>query len=387
MNLQRLAASLTIALTLSHSPAALAAADTTVPGPAPASGNDTYDPTRPAPVAPKPDGPKADVPKPDAPKADAPRVDVPKGAAPTAPAPAAVVPDIQLPAASASPLPGIGPVPMPVPVPSDVRSFLWEVKSPTNTVWLFGTMHVGKREFYPLPDVVETAFGKSATLVVEADISKPAVGEMNLLISYFPPDTLEKNIPKYIYDRLGTQLARLQIPEAAVKSMRPVVVGGFLSLVEFDRLGYDMELGVDGYLLRRAKVTGKPVEELESVRAQLEMLGNMPEDLQEAFLDNAIATLELDRSADQVNGMVTAWRTGDTKLMLEVTAAVNRDMKLTRQLDEILLYGRHDAMLKKIERYLAGKEPHFVAVGSLHLVGPRGLIQALKSKGYEVTQK
>jgi len=369
MNLQRLAASLTIVLTLGHLPVASAAADTTVPGPAPASGNDTYDPTRSAPGAPKPE-----LPKPEAPKADA-----VKAATPTAPAASGT--DIGLPAPSASLLPHIGPV------PSNTKSFIWEVKSPTNTVWLFGTMHVGKREFYPLPEAVETAFGKSAKLVVEADISKSAVGELNLLISYFPPDTLDKNIPKYLNDRLITQLARLQIPEAAVKSMRPVVVGGFLSLVEFDRLGYDMDLGVDGYLLRRAKDTGKPVEELESVRAQVEMLGNMPGDLQEAFLDNAIAALELDRLSDQVNGMVNAWRSGDTRLMLDVTAAVNRDMKLTRQLDEILLYGRHDAMLKKIEGYLAGKESHFVAVGSLHLVGPRGLIQALKSKGYEVTQK
>jgi uncharacterized protein YbaP (TraB family) len=44
-------------------------------------------------------------------------------------------------------------------------------------------------------------------------------------------------------------------------------------------------------------------------------------------------------------------------------------------------------MLKKIEGYLAGSESHFVAVGSLHLVGPRGLLQALKAKGYEITQQ
>jgi uncharacterized protein YbaP (TraB family) len=113
----------------------------------------------------------------------------------------------------------------------------------------------------------------------------------------------------------------------------------------------------------------------------------MPGNLQEAFLDNAIAALELGRSADQVTGMVNAWQSGDARLMAEVTAQVNRGMKLTAQLDEILLYGRHDAMLKKIESYLAGKEAYFVAVGSLHLVGPRGLIQALASRGYEVRQK
>jgi uncharacterized protein YbaP (TraB family) len=117
------------------------------------------------------------------------------------------------------------------------------------------------------------------------------------------------------------------------------------------------------------------------------MLAKMPGELQEAFLDNAIATLELGRSGDQVIGMVNSWQSGDAKLMADVIAEVNRGMKRSAQFDEIMLYGRHDAMLQKIENYLAGKDPCFVAVGSLHLVGPRGLIQALKSKGYEVTQK
>ena len=346
--------------------APLAAAAAPVPNAAPASGAAVYDPTRTAPAL------------------DAPKPNVPKTVQPGAPVPTTVVPDIPLPAPSASPLKRIGPAP----VPSNTKSFLWEVKSSDNTVYLFGTMHVGKRAFYPLPEVVETAFDQSAKLVVEADVGNPAaMNDLNALIRYLPPDTLDKNIPKPIYDRLKTQLDRLRIPEEAVKPMKPFVVGGLLSVVEFSRLGYDMNLGVDAYLLARAKETGKPVEELESVRSQLEMLGKMPGNLQEAFLDNAIATLELDRSADQVTGMVNAWQTGDAKLMAEVTADVNRGMRLTPQFDDILLHGRHDAMLKKIEGYLARKEAYFVAVGSLHLVGPRGLIQALKAKGYEVKQK
>ena len=370
MNLQRIAVALTRVFLLTFllilSLTATTAATAPLPNPAPSRGGDAYDPTRAAqaPDAPKPDGPKT--------------------APPSAPAPAAGVPDNLLPAPSASTLKRLGLTPL----PSRTKSFLWEVKSPTNTAWLFGTKHVGKRAFYPLAEAVETAFDASAKLVVEADVSNLAAsGDLSTLISYLPPDTLDKNIPTAIYARLVTQLARLRIPEAAVKPMKPFVAGGLLSVAEFSHLGYDMNLGVDAYLLARAKEAGKPVEELETVRSQLEMLGKMSGDLQEAFLDNAIASLELDRSADQVTGMVNAWQTGDATLMAEVIESVNRGMRSAPQIDEILLYGRHDAMLKKIESYLAGKEPYFVAVGSLHLVGPRGLIQALRTKGYEVRQK
>lgn len=52
-----------------------------------------------------------------------------------------------------------------------VKILLWQVKSKDNTVYLYGTIHVGKTSFYPLPDAVENAFGQSARLAVEADIT------------------------------------------------------------------------------------------------------------------------------------------------------------------------------------------------------------------------
>jgi uncharacterized protein YbaP (TraB family) len=43
-------------------------------------------------------------------------------------------------------------------------------------------------------------------------------------------------------------------------------------------------------------------------------------------------------------------------------------------------------MLEKIEGYLASEDTHFIAVGSLHLVGRGGLIEMLKALGYSVAQ-
>ncbi len=293
-------------------------------------------------------------------------------------------PAIQIPPATTSPIKRIGPAP----VPSKTKTFLWEVKSPTNTLYLFGTIHVGKKAFYPLPEQVETAFDNSARLVVEADVSdQAATGDVSALVSYKSPDTIDKHIPLPLFERLKAQLVRLRIPTYVVQPMKPFVAGGFLSVAEFSRLGYDMNLGVDSYLISRAKQAMKPISELESARAQLELLNNMPPELQEAFLDNSITTLETGKATDQVTGMVNAWQTGDTKLMADVTLEVNSGMNNGARLDEILLYGRHDAMVRKIISYLDSNDIHFVAVGSLHLVGPRGLVQSLKNKGYEVKQK
>jgi uncharacterized protein YbaP (TraB family) len=43
-------------------------------------------------------------------------------------------------------------------------------------------------------------------------------------------------------------------------------------------------------------------------------------------------------------------------------------------------------MVAKIEGYLNRRERHFIAVGSLHLAGPRGLVEMLRARGYTVRQ-
>ena len=297
--------------------------------------------------------------------------------------PAAVVTPAVVPAIPASP----AKLPLDAVRSSGGKSFLWEVKSKTNVVYLFGTIHVGKRTFYPLPPQVEEALRQSPRLVVEADISNSeGLGEISTIIKYKAPDSLDKHIPPPLFARLKTQLARLNIPLDAVKSMKPYLIAGFLSIAEFSKLGYDMNFGVDGYLIGKAKQDGKAILELESQVGQLNMLNDMSPALQEAFLENAISTLESGKAPDHITGVVNAWQSGDVNLMQEVSQSANKGMRMSDELDEVLLHSRHQGMLKKIDGYLESREPHFVAVGSLHLVGPRGLVQLLKARGYEVKQ-
>ena len=267
------------------------------------------------------------------------------------------------------------------------KAFLWEVKSKANVMYLFGTIHVGKRSFYPLQPQVQDALNASRRLVVEADITNSdGMGNIVSVINYKAPDNLEKHIPPALFGRLKIQLARLQIPLEAVRPMKPYLIGGFLTIAEFSKLGYDMNLGVDGYLIAKSKDDRRPILELESQAAQLRMMDGMSPQLQEAFLENAIRTLESGNAPDQVTGMVNAWQTGDVKLMEEVVRSANMGMRMTDQLDALLLHSRHDEMLKKIANYLDGGVPHFVAVGSLHLLGPKGLVEMLIARGYEVKQ-
>jgi uncharacterized protein YbaP (TraB family) len=80
------------------------------------------------------------------------------------------------------------------------QSFLWEVKSDTATVYLFGTIHVGKKDMYPLAPLIEQALAASEALAVEADVeARSGSIEAAQATMYKPPDSLTRN------DRLPVQ--------------------------------------------------------------------------------------------------------------------------------------------------------------------------------------
>lgn len=51
---------------------------------------------------------------------------------------------------------------------------------------------------------------------------------------------------------------------------------------------------------------------------------------------------------------------------------------------EYILYRRNAEWMEKLPAIIE-ETPSFIVVGALHLAGPSGIIEALKSKGYVVT--
>lgn len=269
------------------------------------------------------------------------------------------------------------------------RGLIWEVKSRdgSNTAYLFGTIHVGKASFYPLAAPVQAALRDSSRIVVEADLTDQAdAAALTRLMEYPKGETLDIHLPPTMVARLKVQLEKRRIPYQAVQGMRPVMLGGMLPIMEYVRLGYDMKHGLDLWLIDYARREKKPLLQIESQRAQIELLTGLPPKLQEAFLDNTLTVLEQDLAGDQVTGLVNAWQIGDGKLLLDTASEASKGMRDSTVLEERILLSRHPAMLARIEGYLASGEVHFVAVGSLHMVGPKGLVALLEGKGYKVKQ-
>ncbi len=284
------------------------------------------------------------------------------------------------------------PVARTTPQPS---AFLWEVTFPAKAdggpprrLWLFGTVHVGRADFYPLPASVQQAFAQSDVLVVEADITdEAAIRAAAPAMMFSPPDSIETRLPKPMVERLQKQLERLGIPFAAVKPMRPFILAGLLAVTEYGRHGFDAQQGVDAHLIRRALERKMPIVELEGVKQQMALMAGLADVDQEAFLENSLVTLESGESAKQIDALIAAWKAGDVVRFDQAALDSGKAQRRKAELEELLLYSRNRQMQAKAEALLAGGKTHFVAVGALHLTGARGLVEGLRAKGYTVTQR
>lgn len=273
--------------------------------------------------------------------------------------------------------------------PPAARHFLWEVSSLTNRIYLFGTVHAGKASFYPLPGPVRNALADSKMLAVEADITESkAMAKSSESLVLTPPDRLANHVPAPLYERFRRQLERFGIAEERMAPLRPFPAASVLAFSEWARLGYLPQYGVDLRLLRDAREAKMPIVELEGVQSQAALVASLTEQESLQAFEGMLFALESGLTRDQITGMVNAWQSGDPALLLEVARAYNDSVPGAREIEEKFIWSRHEAMADKIEQWLLqGRSPVFVAVGALHLAGPRGLVAMLDKRGYLVRQK
>ena len=268
-------------------------------------------------------------------------------------------------------------------------NYLWEVSSLTNRVYLFGTVHAGKQSWYPLPSAVEDALADASVLAVEADITDTAkIAKAGPVMMYEPPDSLAKHVSPEDYERFRKVAARLKVPESQVAQMKPFMAVSLLVFAEWGRLGYVPQYGVDGYVIARAKAQKKRIVEIEGVEVQTRLIESLTEQEARTLFGSTLTALESGLTGEQITGMVNAWQIGDPDLLLEIARKYNEMVPGAREFEEKFIWERHDAMAAKIEGYLNdSKQRHFIAVGSLHLAGPRGLVEMLRKRGYIVRQR
>jgi uncharacterized protein YbaP (TraB family) len=266
------------------------------------------------------------------------------------------------------------------------KSFLWRVQSSRSTVYLLGSIHFLKEDVYPLDQTIENAYESSDKLVVEANINELGNLDLKTLADkafYKNDDRVEKHVSPQTYLLIEKESKILGMPIELICMQKPWFLALSFQAMELMRLGYDPQQGVDYHFLSKAQGK-KSILELESLDEQLSLLSRFSDKEQEQFLLYTLKTLS--SMGSQVESMVRAWTSGDAQAMESIIAdAVVPDANIA-PIFQKLFDERNLKMTSRIEEYLNSKGSYFVIVGAGHLVGKRGIVELLKSKGYGVEQ-
>lgn len=266
--------------------------------------------------------------------------------------------------------------------------FLWEIKSSVGSiVYLLGSIHVAKPEWYPLPRKIEDAFRAADTLVVEVDITDAGkLSQMQMLTlsasAYQAGDTLKNHVSAESYALVKTRCDALELNISQFEIFKPWFVAMAISAMELKLRGFDPEAGIDVHFLNKAQ--DKKIIELESVDFQVTLFNNFSDAHQDLFLVSTLT--DLDNLEKRVDAFYASWVSGNAKVMEQFTFKGLVEHPRFLPIYEKLFFERNLTMASKIEGFLKTKGTYFVVVGSGHMLGDKGILRLLAKKGYRPKQ-
>ena len=273
------------------------------------------------------------------------------------------------------------PPPSDASIAADSRDFLphpilFSATKNGKTAYFFGTVHLGVDIEKRLPPWVWQRFINAQTFAMETNLQDPS-----LISSVMRTDgtTLHAELGddywKKFVAAVGEQMAN------GVNSMKLSTAS---SLIEIQ--GLPMTAPMDLVFANKAQESKKQIVFLEEARSQ------------EALLDKWLDVRSLKQSLDNLdevrkkNGeLLTNYVNGDVEAIAKMSddrddwhAMKRSDKEFDQMMDE-LLYQRNAAWIPALEKIIDSGSG-FVAVGAMHLSGPRSVLDLLAQRGYTVAR-
>ena len=280
---------------------------------------------------------------------------------------------------------------------SSVSPILYKVTDDDgNVAWLFGSIHIGRDDYYPLPDYVMDAYDSSDALAVEFDINafeKDTKAQMEALTSlvYIDGTKIDEHISKELYDKAVEILEDHGMYSSMFDYYYPSFWASLIDNCMLMDLSVDMNSGVDKHLLNLAAKDKKEIMDVESAEFQYGMMADYSEDLQEMLLESSVESFDdIEKSREEIDEMLDMWASGNEDEFAELLAE-EPDEEMTKEEEELyeeylnsMIVERNIAMTEFVEDVLASGKKVFVCVGAAHVVGEGAIAERLKDLGYKV---
>lgn len=266
------------------------------------------------------------------------------------------------------------------------RHSLWKVQGKQNTVYLLGSIHLLKKENYPLPPAIEAAFTNSSVVVFETDMSltEDLTVAMGLLSKGQLPEgqTLKDVLSPDVYQSFTNHANASPMPLEMLARFTPGMAAATIEGLEMVKLGFDPQLGLDMHFYKQARKDGKQIVPLESVDFQMGLLNGFSKQEGDWFMKQTLK--DLDDVKTESADMLKYWETGDGDKLAQM---LDKGLKESAAIYKRLITDRNRAWIPKIEELARGEKNAIIIVGAGHLVGKEGLVELLKKDGLKVTQE
>lgn len=264
------------------------------------------------------------------------------------------------------------------------KAFLWRITQPESTVYLFGSIHLADRSFYPLRANILEAFDQADHLVVEINLNannaitiQEWIGEHG---RYPQGQSIKQDLSPETYQQLSDYLSKQGMNLEAYENQKPGLLVTAITSLKMMQLGLSPAYGLDFFFLQRAENQKKNVLQLETFEQQLLMLIDMPNpDLLVQQTLSQLTSIE-----DFMDELIRAWKLGNEQKMNELM--IEDEFEAHPEFAPIfdrLFTQRNIAMSKKIQGYLKKPGSYFVVVGAGHLVGKDSIIDLLEQQGHK----
>jgi len=265
------------------------------------------------------------------------------------------------------------------------ESSVWLVSSSKAKIYLVGSFHMLRASDYPLPNEFSTAYKNSHKIIFEIPPDETGnQGQMVELLGgaiYADGTTLKDHISPEAYAKVEKFCRERNYPLELYRLFKPALFVMTLTVQEMNRIGADPQKGVDYFFKEKAMRDGKATGSLETVDEQLRLLLSM---------ESVVGSDQILESIDEFKQIetalgeyLTAWRKGDELKMEELYI---NGLKLYPKLYKTIIVDRNNKWIGDIKSYLDSSGNTMVIVGAAHLVGPDGLVNLLRKRGYKVVK-
>ncbi|MDB5429282.1 MAG: hypothetical protein JWP35_398 [Caulobacter sp.] len=258
---------------------------------------------------------------------------------------------------------------------------LWVMTDKDSTIYLFGTMHVLEPDQKWRTPLFDAAYGRATTVWFETDMDIDPVAMQGLILKYGidPKRTLSEKLDPATIARVKAALQGTTVTFDAIEHMRPWAVGLMLTVMPMLKQGYTPEAGADATLTTAAKGTTKQIRTFETIEQQVRIFADMSEAGEISFLEET-----LDDGADSAANvnLEASWAGGD---LVAVGSLMVNDMRVdSPELYDAMIRRRNLAWAEVLDGQMQGKGVTMVNIGALHLIGPDGIPQLMRARGYKV---